>query len=283
MVASFLQPHDICEWLRLNLRDPGRLPLPEIAGALPPLPANFAVDPAEPAPLRRLRQQTEPALGRWSSQHWRYYLWSYYRHVEMVDGEVQRILDALHDTGKDHNTLVIFTADHGEGMAEHQLVRKSNGYEAALKVPLILCWRDRIPAGRADSVHPVSGADIVPTICDWAGVKPPPQMRGRSLRPLAEGKATGRDHFIVSEIPTNIGRAVRTQRYKYVTYAGERSEQLFDLATDPGETRNLAGDSGSAGILSEHRKLLAEWERRLDIDPRVPHAEPWRNFASAGL
>ncbi len=279
MVASFLQPHDICEWLRLNLRDPGRLPLPEIAGELPPLPANFEADPGEPAPLKRLRQQTEPARGRWSKEHWRYYLWSYYRHVEMVDGEVQRILDALHDSGHHKNTLVIFTADHGEGLAEHQLVRKSNGYDAALKVPLIACWHDRVPAGRADNAHPVSGADIVPTICDYAGVKPPAQMRGRSLRPLIEGKATARDHFVVSEIPTNIGRVVRTDRYKYVTYAGEKVEQLFDLTSDPGETRNLAAEGKYAGVVADHRKLLAGWERRLDVAPRIPNAEAWRNFS----
>jgi arylsulfatase A-like enzyme len=275
LVASFLQPHDICEWLRLNLRDPGKLPLPGIAAELPPLPPNFDVDPGEPAPLRRLRQQNEPARGRWSREHWRYYLWSYYRHVEMVDGEIQRVLDALHDTGRAENTLVVFTADHGEGLAEHQLVRKSNSYDAALKVPLVLCWRDHMPAGKSDPTSPVSGADIVPTVCDYAGVKPPPNMRGRSLRPLVEGKATAHDQFVVSEIPVDVARVVRSRRYKYVTFAADRTEQLFDMTADPGETRNLASDSAHAAALAEHKKLLLDWERRLDVAPGLPNANAW--------
>ena len=234
LVASFLQPHDICEWLRLNMAGAGRLRYPELAAELPPLPPNFEVDPREPRFLQRTRAGNEPAKGNWGREHWRYYLWSYYRHVEMVDGEVGRILHALRNTGRDKDTLIAFTADHGEGMAHHQMVRKSSSYDEALKVPLLMSWPGNLPEGRRDTRSLASGLDIVPTLCDFAGIRPPSHMRGRSLRPVLEGKTAGVSGFLVCEIPTNAGRVARTARYKYVTYAGDPVEQLFDIEADPG-------------------------------------------------
>jgi len=274
LVASFLQPHDICEWLRLNMRTPEKLRFPEIAGELPPLPGNFDYAPGEPAFLRRTRDRTEPALGKWTREHWRYYLWSYYRHVEMVDGEIGRILDALRDSGRDTNTVVILTSDHGEGLARHHMVRKSISYDEALKVPLLVSWPGEV-AARSDESHPVSGLDVMPTLCDYAGIQAPANMRGRSLRPLLEGNAAARDHFVISEVPVNAGRVVRTQQYKYVTFAGDAVEQLFDMRTDPGETRNLAGSARHAGVLEDHKKLLRDWERRLEVAPGLPNADAW--------
>ena len=276
MVASFLQPHDICEWLRINMENRDELPFPELKAELPPLPANFAVPPGEPEHLRRTRGMCEPAQGKWSRQHWRYYLWSYYRHVEMVDGQVGRILEALRATGREQDTLIVLTADHGEGLAHHQMVRKSISYDSAVRVPLLISYPQGIPPSRQDKVHPVSGVDLMPTLCDFAGLKPPPLMRGRSLRPLMQEKPQTGDAFIVSEIPVNVGRVVRTARYKYVTYADDPVEQLYDMQNDPGETRNLARSHGS--VLSDHKKLLRRWESRLQTAPENPHAEWWRNL-----
>ncbi|MFW6108678.1 MAG: hypothetical protein ACOC8D_02575, partial [bacterium] len=85
------------------------------------------------------------------------------------------------------------------------------------------------------------------------GRKPPPATRGVSLRPALEGKGRlGRGH-VVSEVNDNRGRMVRTARYKYVTYAGDPVEQLFDMQADPGETRNLAEASEHAAALREPR------------------------------
>ena len=276
LVASFLQPHDICEWLRINMENRDEVPFPELKEELPPLPANFDIDPGEPEHLRRTRAKCEPAKGKWSRQHWRYYLWSYYRHVEMVDGEVGRILEALRAAGREKDTMIVFTADHGEGLAHHQMVRKSISYDEAVRVPLLISHPQEIPQRRSDKVRPVSGVDIVPTLCDYAGIKQPPLMRGRSLRPLMEGKPRTNDGFIVTEIPVNVGRVLRTERYKYVTYADDPIEQLYDMQSDPGETRNLAQSHGQA--LSAHKKLLREWESRLQTAPENPHAEWWRKI-----
>ena len=81
--------------------------------------------------------------------------------------------------------------------------------------------------------------------------------------------------FIVSEVSSNTGRMVRTQRYKYITYRKDLVEQLFDMKNNPGETKNLATSSAHASMLAEHKKLLKDWERRLDVAPKVPNTDAW--------
>ncbi|MGD8240130.1 MAG: sulfatase-like hydrolase/transferase [Armatimonadota bacterium] len=275
LVASFMQPHDICEWLRLNMNNPGRLPYAELADELPPLPENFEYDRREPQHVRDTRQKNEPAKGGWDQRHWRYYRWSYYRHVEMVDGEIGRILRGLQEAGADEDTLIVLTVDHGEGMGHHQTVRKSRAYDEAARVPLLVSWPGQIRKNKTDAGHLVTGMDIMPTLCDYAGIEPPPDVRGASLRPLLEGgPARWRGH-IVTEVPGGRGRAVRTERYKYVAYDEDPMEQLFDMRDDPGETRNLAADGTHASMVEEHKRLLVEWERQLDPAPKAHGLEAW--------
>ncbi|MCK5175609.1 MAG: sulfatase-like hydrolase/transferase, partial [Planctomycetes bacterium] len=276
MVASLMQPHDICEWNRLNEIPPSRLPYQELADELPPLPDNFELNAAEPKAVKLRREGWEPFEGKWDKPHWRYYLWSYYRQVEMVDGEIGRLLQALEETGLDKNTLVVFTSDHGEGMAQHRLARKQTAYESSARVPLMVSWPGHIPENKTDTTHLVTGMDLMPTFCDYAGIAPPANMRGKSLKPLLEGKSVPWRSYIVMEIPTNAGRMVRTQRYKYITYLDDPVEQLFDMQDDPGETVNLANSPKYASILDEHKKLLNQWEDRLDIPESVPNADAWR-------
>jgi len=276
MVASFLQPHDICEWLRLNSSHLDSLPYPGLRDQLPPLPANFGFDPDEPAAITMRRLGNEGARNEWTPEQWRYYIWSYYRHVEMVDAEVGRVLQALDDNGYADSTVVVFTADHGEGTAHHQMTRKNQLYDEAARVPFIISWPGRMPQGRTDDEHLITGMDIAPTLCDCAGVKPPPRMRGKSLRPLLEGRDKQWHSHIVAEVHVNTGRMVRTPRYKYIRYVDDPVEQLFDMAADPGELTNLVRDSRHGDALREHRKLLRQWERGLDVAPKTPNADKWR-------
>ena len=278
MVASFFQPHDICQWLRLNQAVPDKPRFPQIEDQLPELPANFDYDPLEPAQVKRKRNGDEPGAkkGQWTKPHWRYYRYSYFRHVEMVDAEIGRVLRALEETGHDKTTLVLFTSDHGEGLGHHQTVRKGCLYDEAAKVPFIASWPGHIPEDKVDKATLVSGVDIMPTVCDYAGIAPPPNMRGVSLRPVLEGTGTLGRKFIVVEGNTNNGRLVRTLRHKYITYRADPVEQLFDVRADPGETKNLARSPQHAKLLAEHRALLHGWEARLDPAPGVPHPDTWR-------
>lgn len=276
LVASFMQPHDICEWLRLNMNNPGKLRYPELAGELPELPDNFQFDRSEPESTRKKRLGNEPSKGDWDEEHWRYYRWSYYRHIEHLDAEIGRILTALEDRGYVKDTLIVLTSDHGEGMGHHQMVRKSSFYDEAARVPLLFSWPGHIVEDKTDELHLASGLDIMPTLCDYAGVKPPANMRGVSLRPILEGDNGKPRDCIVSEGNTNTGRMLRTRNFKYIRYVDDSVDQLFDMINDPGETKNLAADSSFESTLAEHRKLLADHENRLDVPRDIPHVEFWR-------
>ena len=116
-----------------------------------------------------------------------------------------------------------------------------------------------------DEEHLVSGLDLLPTLCDYAGIEPPPHQRGVSLKPLLEGRAVdGWREFVPAQGWVK-GRMIRTNRYKYVMYKGDENptEQLFDLKADPGETHNLAYDPAYQTVLSKHRKILREFETGL--------------------
>ena len=144
LVCSFMNPHDICEWLRLNAQDPDYLRYADLSGKLQTEPNNFNYDVNEPSTVSGNRSSDEPAQNDWSTDHWKYYMYNYYRHVEMVDAEIGRVMQALEDSGLKDNTLVIYTSDHGEGLAHHQMVRKSMLYEEGARVPLMISWPGQI-------------------------------------------------------------------------------------------------------------------------------------------
>jgi len=275
MVASFMQPHDICEWLRLNTENPQRLRYPELKDVLPELPRNFEFDPNEPETVRKKRRRDDPAIGGWEKEQWRYYRWSYYRHIEMVDAEIGRVLQTLEETGYVKNTLIILTSDHGEGMGHHQMVRKNSLYEEAVSVPLVFSLPEQIQQECIDRKHLVSGLDILPTICDYLGIRTPKNIRGRSLRRILEGKSGRANEFVISEVLSNSGRMVRTDQYKYVVYKNDKPEQLFDMKDDPGETRNLAPEAQFASTLKNHRDILKQWEQKLEVPKGVSNMDAW--------
>jgi choline-sulfatase len=270
MVVSYQQPHDVCGWITLNADPSAALRHPEIADRLPPLPPNAEPVDGEPQRVGRKRGSQPSAKAPWSEQHWRYYLWCYYRQVEMVDTEIGRLLRTLDETGLADETVVIFTSDHGEGLGRHELVTKSMPYDETARLPLVIRHPGRVAPGRRDDAHLVSALDVFPTICDYAGVDPPAELLGRSIRPLAEGRdAPGRE-YVIAACDQGEGRLVRTARHRYVAFRNDPNEMLFDLAADPGETTNLAADPTHADALAYHRRLLREWEARMAYTPDAP-------------
>ena len=133
-------------------------------------------------------------------------------------------------------------------------------YEEAQRVPLVVSWKGVTRPGLVDTEHLVStGLDLIPTLCDFAGIPVPKELPGRSVRSLAEGRKpqAWRD-FLAAE--GNHSRALRTARFKYTVYdVGERREMLVDLEKDPGEMKNLAGDAAFREVLEDHRKRLRQW------------------------
>jgi arylsulfatase A-like enzyme len=263
-VVSFINPHDIC------LPAGGTSPLldelwqryePPAGAELPPLPANFG-------PTRDLPEgfSRGPRHDDWDEHQWRRYTYAYYRMMEDVDRQIGRVLQVLRETGQQDNTLVIFTSDHGEGLASHHWTGKMMYYQEEAAVPLIVSFRGVTPAGRIDRAHLVSALDVLPTICDYAGVPGPAVMRGKSLRPVIERPQEPGHEFVVSEMANGPARSfmVRTKRYKYMVFpaaGGEKQEMFFDMQADPGEMKNLAGQPALAAEVARHGRLLADWNR----------------------
>ncbi|MCC6143243.1 MAG: sulfatase-like hydrolase/transferase [Candidatus Hydrogenedentes bacterium] len=279
LVASFVNPHDICQWARgdaLVNGEIGDAPPPE---ACPALPANHDIGANEPGVIRQVqaayRERIYPTAD-WTDGKWRQYRWAYYRLIELVDRRIGAVLDALRQSGLEEETVVVFVSDHGDGAAAHHWNQKQVLYEEATRVPLIISQKGRTRAGVVDGTQLVStGLDLFPTLCDFAGATPPAEIRGQSLRRIVEtGERAPLRPYVVTETEFGeftdtppfahtgpMGRMVRSARFKYVVYSeGEIREQLFDMEADPGEMENLAVASEHAGALADHRRMLQEWQ-----------------------
>jgi choline-sulfatase len=273
-IASFINPHDICfaHRARNGINTQNVLALHEKASSLPldqlpPLPENHAVQENEPAAIEAhlSPRAVTPAITmrkEYDEKAWRINRWIYHRLTERVDGEIGIILDGVKEAGLEDNTLIIFTSDHGNMDASHRLASKGMFYEESVGVPFILKYKGGIPAGQTDRKHLVStGLDILPTICDYAGIDIPEHLLGRSLRPVAEGEAVDDWRtYVASE--NHYTRMIRSQRYKYCAFDDPDSkESLVDMENDPGEMRNLVDNPEFQKVLAEHRRLLADWSK----------------------
>jgi arylsulfatase A-like enzyme len=282
--ASFVNPHDICEYARILSDIPDRLkngPIgePPPVAQLPPLPANWDPPPDEPEAIRQ--QYHHPDTHRvypsrtWdgpSDPRWRRYLWAYHRMVELVDRRIGRLLDGLRETRAADNTVIVFFSDHGDGTARHQWNQKTLFYDECARVPLIVAQPEpELPVVDRTTLVNI-GTDLFPTLFAIAGIRPPAFLKGASALPTADGPpAAAARPFVVAQNnlqtrygqPSKVeGRMLRSSRYKYVRYnAGANPEQLFDMLRDPLETRSIAMQKDAAAILAEHRGMLADWMR----------------------
>ena len=248
----------------MNLyRKAAALPLDQ----LPPLPENYEIPQNEPAAIEVHLNPTAitPAITmrrEYDEKAWRINRWIYHRLTEKVDGEIGTLLDGLKKAGLEEDTVVIFTSDHGNMDASHKLASKFLFYDESVRVPLIMRYKGVIPAGTTDKTHLIStGLDILPTAFDYAGIKPPAHLLGKSLRSVAEGRPTNEWR---SSVASENGwcRMIRSQRYKYCVYdSGENRESLVDMENDPGEMRNLAKEHHHKEVLDKHRQLLKEWAK----------------------
>lgn len=262
LVASFDDPHTICEVARGQPSYYGELPAVE-TDAAPNLPANFGSQPFQPEALRSEQRAAEKVYGTggYTPEQWRGYRAAYAALVERVDARIGALLQALAESGHDQDTVVVFTSDHGDGDAAHGWNQKTALYEEIVRVPLIIA-RLGEPEGDIDHRLVNTGVDLLPTLCDLAGVEIPAGLPGRSL----VGEPGGHEHVVVQTTfadgprPHTRGRAVITERYKYVVYSwGRYREQLHDLRDDPGEQVNLAVEARHRPVLEAMRGRLLQW------------------------
>lgn len=304
LVASYHNPHDICSVARVlsgnsvereyNPEKPGLYyngPIGTFPPAekCPPLPKNFHI-PENESEIIRQHQREPKAAAVFPTIHWkdhgkwRQYLWAYYRMCEMVDAEIGKVITALKDTGQLDNTLIIFAADHGDGLAAHQWNQKQVLYDETTRVPFIISHPKTLPQNKVDKTTLVNtGLDMATTIFNAAGVKPNTNQFGQPLYDICTGKSDARHDYIVSETILRTlspkeklyhGRMVRTPKYKYVVFdSGDQPEMLFDMDKDLGELNNLAPNPKYASEIIRHRNLLKQWIKKNNEKFALPPAK----------
>ena len=222
----------------------------------------------EPAGKPELLNRMRAVWKDLTDDDWRRISASYWAVISFLDSEVGRLLDVLRETGQFDNTLVVFTSDHGDMLGGHGLATKGIGtaYEEVYNIPLIV-KPPHFDGGREDGRTLTSLVDLAPTILDYAGADPLPDAHGRSLRGVLEGTADAADRR--DAYAEFFGqRFVYTQRivwhgdWKYVFSPGGVDE-LYHLADDPHETRNLAGDPAHREIVIDLCKRM--WRKMRDI------------------
>lgn len=276
MVASFLNPHDIClegaSALSNHLKDEESTDprtrqkvecirrIRELAAGMdsldfymnhaPQLPFNYDLTSGFPD-FRRSPAHDFP------DYYWRKYRWIYSELVRLVDAHIGEVLDALDRNPKlKENTVVIFTSDHGEMQGAHRRMQKNIPYEECQRVPFIFCGKG-IPRGERDHSLVCNGVDLLPTMCALAGIEAPRtdgcSLEGHLLRgdrnPLREALYTEGDEFL----------SVISGDYKYTLFDGRNqgAELLVDLKDDSGEMIN---------IIDRHQSLARKLKACLPLE-----------------
>jgi arylsulfatase A-like enzyme len=207
---------------------------------------------------------------------------TYYGLMAEIDHHLGRVFRYLDETGQWDNTLIVFTCDHGEQLGDHHLLGKLGYFDESYRIPMIL--RDPSPEAAATRGRIVDRftetVDTMPTILDWLGGEIPRQCDGRSLLGFARGEAPPdwrtevhyeydfRDIFY-SKPETALGlhmdecslAVVQDEQYKYVHFAA-LPPLFFDLADDPGQFRNLAGDPDYASLVRDYAQRMLSWRLR---------------------
>jgi arylsulfatase A-like enzyme len=215
-------------------------------------------------------------LRKWAYQ---LYIKDYLRCVQSVDDNVGRVLDYLDASGLAANTIVIYTSDQGFFLGDHGWFDKRVMYEEALRMPFVMRYPGVIRAGSVNR-DIVTNIDFAPMFLDYAGVRIPAEMQGRSFRLNVEGRTpknwrqamyyrywmhNDNDHHV----PAHYG--IRTDRWKLIYYYGKPlgmkgahppdsapEWELYDLKNDPREMKNLYSDAKYGSTV---RDLKAQLER----------------------
>jgi len=219
------------------------------------------------------------------------YLKKYLRCVRGVDDNVGRLLAYLKQSGELDDTVILYTSDQGFMLGEHDYIDKRWMYEESLRVPFLVRYPRSIRAGTtADAL--VTNVDFAPTLLDFAGVAAPPQMQGRSARPVLEGRVPADwpkaayyrywMHLAHHDNPAHYG--IRTADHKLIFFYGLPLDaagavkretpptwELYDLRRDPQEMQNRAADPAYAPVLAELRSELLRLKRHVgDDDEKFP-------------
>jgi arylsulfatase A-like enzyme len=178
----------------------------------------------------------------------------YSAEISFVDAQVGQVLEKIEDLDIWKNTMIILNADHGEAFGEHgKYYHGHNLYEGQIRVPLIVKPPASVPAGRIVA-GPVRNLDIMATILDYCGIAVPQGCNGRSLRPAVEGRQDPQWPTCLetnSVQPPRHLMGYRDGRHKLIYDLTGGGSELFDLAADPGEQRDLLSLGQGQAVASQ--------------------------------
>jgi choline-sulfatase len=274
MVVSYINPHDICEYddfVKFDSLSPAKLKakaegikrvrkyvnlaeqIPQqkfYDEVCPPLIENHELTTSEPNSL-------PGKIAPYTEKQWRMRRWVYDRLTEEVDSDIAPVIVALKKGGFLDNTIIVFTSDHGEMDGAHEHQHKIVPYRECQNVPFIFSGPG-ILKQITDKTNMVNnGIDLLPTLCDLAGIPIPGNYPGKSLKPLISGEKKKLDReYLFCEGP-NWYQVVKQGRYKYTVLEGPGNpDMLVDLDNDPGELTNFASNPKQAALKSHLKEVL---------------------------
>lgn len=197
---------------------------------------------------------------------------AYYGMISLVDKNIGRILDAIEKKGIENDTLILFTNDHGEMLGDHGLLFKGPYlYDCLIKAPMIIKWPGVVPKGSRYS-QITEHVDIMPTILEYAGIRPPYGVQGTSMAPILRGdKGAGKEYAMTEFNCYDWGLSIKTltgKDYKLTYYAGEAYGELYDRTKDPEEFTNLWEDEAYSEIKENMIRRLMD--RLIETEDTLP-------------
>lgn len=255
--VAFTAPHD------------PRSPREDYVGMYPhesmPLPGNFKSYHPFAFDDMRIRDEN---LAPWprTPEIIRESLADYYTLISHVDRRVGDIVETLKKEGLYNNTIIVYAADNGLALGSHGLLGKQSLYEHSMKVPLIMAGPG-IPERKASDAL-VYLYDLFPTLAGLCGLPAPEKVDGKDLTPVIRGESAGVRTSLFTAYRHTV-RAVRTRDWKLIRYPERDHTQFFNLANDPLEINNLAGDAEHQPKVNEMMNLLREWQKETGDTARL--------------
>jgi len=186
-----------------------------------------------------------------------------------VDENIGKVFSYLEKKNLLDDTAIVHTSDHGYFLGEFRMFDKRLMHEPSIRVPMMIRYPKRVPAGTVRE-EMVLDTDLAPTFLDLAGIPVPAHMQGKSMLPLAKSAdpAFRKEwYYEYFEWPNPEAvrphRGIRTERYKLIHYAQDNDFELYDLKTDPGETKNLYGTPEAAAVQKHLLERLDALQRQV--------------------
>jgi len=256
--VSFMAPHDPRTMPKefLEMYDPDKIKIPP--NFMPAHPFdNGDLDVRDE--LLAAKPRTEKEIAR--------HIAEYYAMITHLDYRMGKVIEALEQSGKLEDTVIVFAGDNGLAIGRHGLMGKQNMYEHSLGVPLIFSG-PAIPKGQTTESFCYL-LDIFPTLCQLTDIEPPENIRGKSLVPAIQNPNQSVRNSLYFAY-RSFQRAIRKGNLKLIEYVvnKKRTTQLFDIEADPWENKDLSGCPDSVEVVEElRRELISQKNYWNDSDP----------------